>query len=160
MDLENKSIIFLDIDGVLNSKRKLIETYNNYKKPFSGYNYPFDEICMNYLKKIVELTDSKIVITSTWRRDSEGRKKIESVLEEYELKSYLLGYTPILNKKRGIEISTYLNSLEYSPKFIIFDDNSDMENLIEYLIKVNSNVGLNEDNVNEGVKRLLYVNKK
>ena len=61
------NIIFLDIDGVLNSHRKLIEVYKKTHKPHSGYNYPFDEICLNNLKDLFEKTNSKIVITSSWR---------------------------------------------------------------------------------------------
>lgn len=37
------NIIFLDIDGVLNSINKLVETYNRTHKPHSGYSYPFEE---------------------------------------------------------------------------------------------------------------------
>ncbi len=158
MNQKNPTIIFLDIDGVLNSKSHLIEIYNKYKRPFSGYDYPFDEVCINYLKRIIELTDSQIVITSSWRKDVEGRNKIESILKEYNLDGYLLGYTPVLNQKRGIEIETFLNSLDYNPNFIILDDDSDMGNLIEHLIKIDSNVGLNEDDLNKGVKKLLRAN--
>lgn len=69
------NLIFLDIDGVLNSHRKLKEVYNRTKKPHSLYNYPFDEICLSNLKLLVETTNSKIVITSSWRKDEEGIKK-------------------------------------------------------------------------------------
>ena len=62
------NIVFLDIDGVLNSKRKLIEVYNQTRKPHSGSSYPFDERCLENLKYLIEETNSKIVITSTWRK--------------------------------------------------------------------------------------------
>ena len=51
-----------------------------------------------------------------------------------------------------------MNSLDYNPNFIILDDDSDMGNLIEHLIKIDSNVGLNEDDLNKGVKKLLRAN--
>ena len=46
------NIIFLDVDGVLNSRIKLIELYKKTGKPHSGTNFPFDETCLENLKKI------------------------------------------------------------------------------------------------------------
>ena len=151
------NIIFLDIDGVLNSHRKLKEVYERTHKPHSGYNYPFDEICLSNLKVLVELTNSKLVITSSWRKDKKGINKIIETLKEYELDQYIIGYTPILNKPRGIEIQEYLNQLDYKPNFIILDDDTDMENLIDYLIKTNIKVGLTEENVEEAILKLTKI---
>ena len=151
------NIIFLDIDGVLNSHRKLKEVYERTHKPHSGYNYPFDEICLSNLKVLVELTNSKLVITSSWRKDKKGINKIIEALKEYELDQHIIGYTPILNKPRGIEIQEYLNQLDYKPNFIILDDDTDMENLIDYLIKTNIKVGLTEENVEEAILKLTKI---
>lgn len=148
------NIIFLDIDGVLNSHRKLIEVYNKTHKPHSGYNYPFDELCLENLKTLVEATNSKIVITSTWRKDKEGRDKLIQVLKEYQLDQHITGYTPVLNKSRGIEIQSYLSTLEHEPNFIILDDDTDMEELTEYLIKTNISVGLTKENTEEAIFKL------
>lgn len=148
------NIIFLDIDGVLNSHRKLKEVYDKTHKPHSGYNYPFDEVCLANLKTLVEATNSKIVITSTWRKDKEGRDKLIQTLKEYELDKHIIGYTPILNQPRGIEIKEYLSTLEHQPNFIILDDDTDMEELQEYLIKTNISVGLTKENTEEAIIKL------
>lgn len=148
------NIIFLDIDGVLNSHRKLKEVYDKTHKPHSGYNYPFDELCLENLKTLVEATNSKIVITSTWRKDKEGREKLIQALKEYELDQRIIGYTPILHQKRGIEIKSYLDTLETQPNFIILDDDTDMESLIDYLIKTNIQVGLTKENIEEAIIKL------
>ena len=78
------NLIFLDIDGVLNSINKLIEVYKETGKPHSGYAYPFDERCMENLQILVQETKSKLVITSTWRKDEEGR---ETLLSEFLIKT-------------------------------------------------------------------------
>ena len=148
------NIIFLDIDGVLNSHRKLKEVYDRTHRPHSGYNYPFDEICLNNLKRLVEITNSKLVITSTWRKDQEGKNKIIETLKEYELDHHIIGYTPILHTSRGKEIKEYLSTLEEQPNFIILDDDTDMEDLIDYLIKTNIQVGLTSDNTEEAIMKL------
>ena len=103
------NIIFLDVDGVLNSTNKLIEVYNKTKKQHSGYSYPFDEKCLENLKTLVNKTNSKIVISSTWRKNEKGRRILLNALKEYELDKEIIGYTPILeNEKRYIEIKKYL----------------------------------------------------
>lgn len=78
---------------------------------------------------------------------------------EYKLEQYLLGYTPILHQKRGIEIETFLKSLDYCPRFIILDDDSDMEDLMEYLIQVDSSIGLSQNDYNESIKRLFFIDR-
>lgn len=75
------NIIFLDVDHVLNSLNKLIEVYKKTGRPHSGYAYPFDEKCLRNLKLIVQETDAKIVITSTWRKDGLGRITLARVLK-------------------------------------------------------------------------------
>jgi hypothetical protein len=102
------NIIFLDIDGVLNSRRKLIEVYKKTQRPHSGFNYPFDEKCLINLQTLVKLTNSKIVITSTWRKKQEGRETLLKALKDYSLDQEVVGYTPVLNSTRGEEIKEYL----------------------------------------------------
>ena len=54
-------IIFLDIDGVLNSKA--YDSKRDWNKQTN-----IDETRLPLIKQIVEATDAKIVLTSTWRR--------------------------------------------------------------------------------------------
>jgi HAD domain in Swiss Army Knife RNA repair proteins len=53
-------VIFLDVDGVLNSKK----TPNPGKFP-----YIVDPILLSRLLELLRLTDAKIVLSSTWRLD-------------------------------------------------------------------------------------------
>jgi hypothetical protein len=55
--------IFLDIDGVLNT-RKSIEL-----PMLDDKNHRFDPACVEALNNIIEETDAKIVITSSWRNN-------------------------------------------------------------------------------------------
>ena len=148
------NIIFLDVDGVLNSRNKLIEIYNKTHKPHSGYSYPFDERCLENLKLLVQETNSKIVVSSTWRKDEEGRITLLKVLSEYELDNKIIGYTPVLDKERGIEIKQFLISLKETHNFVILDDDLDMGELNPFLIKTNGQVGLTYENVQEAIIKL------
>lgn len=154
------NIIFLDVDGVLNSINNLIKVYEKTHRQHSGYNYPFDEECLNNLCFLVEETNSKIVITSTWRRHEKGIKVLLDKLEEYNLADKVIGYTPILNKTRGKEIKKFLSTLDYKPNFIIIDDDTDMDDLISYLINTNPYFGLTSENVDNGIKMLNKTLKK
>lgn len=148
------NIIFLDVDGVLNSKNKLISVYNETGKPHSGYNYPFDEKCLENLRILVQLTNSKLVITSTWRMDDIGINTLLNILKVYNLDKEVIGYTPILGTKRELEIKEFLASLDNEPNFIILDDDSDFNELLPYLIKTNIQTGLAIDNVENAIKKL------
>ena len=44
------NIIFLDVDGVLNSLNHAKELYEKTKRPYSGFDFPFDSECLNNLK--------------------------------------------------------------------------------------------------------------
>lgn len=147
-------IIFLDVDYVLNSVKKLKEVYKQTGKSHSGFSYPFDETCMKNLKTLVTQTNSNLVITSIWRKSEEGKKVLLNELEKYGLDNYVMGYTPILDGKRGDEIESFLTNLKYKVKFVILDDNSDMGKFLPFLVKTDGNVGLTYENVIEAIEKL------
>jgi len=148
-------LIFLDIDGVLNSQNKRKELYEKTGKPHSGSSFPFDEKCLNNLKTIIDATDSYIVITSVWRKD---RKSIEVLFRElfvYGLDRRVIGYTPILNKSRGEEIKAFLDLMTVPYEYVIIDDDTDMEELKEHLVKTNNETGLTEEDSQKVIKKFL-----
>ena len=53
-------VIFLDVDGVLNSEKDLLEA--------KGKSELFDRPLI-LLKELVESTKAKIVVSSTWRKE-------------------------------------------------------------------------------------------
>lgn len=156
------NIIFLDVDGVLNSMTHLIKLYEKNKKPFFGFDTPFDPDCLKNLKELVIQTNSKIVVSSTWRKRQKGIEILLENLKKYELDKSVIGYTPIFNTNvtRGTEIKAYLSNLKENASklnFIILDDESDMDELLPHLIKTDANLGLTSENVKLGIKNL---NKK
>lgn len=60
-------IIFLDIDGVLNSNQYWASIQDK-KKIMPEMEFELDPQCLRNLKKITDETNSKIVVTSTWKR--------------------------------------------------------------------------------------------
>ena len=116
-------VIFLDIDGVLNS--------SEYRRHL-GMRY-FSEIIdrrkMPLLKEIVDVTDAKIVLSTTWRKYwNEGEKQVDpagqyihDILAEYGLTVY--SKTPVMeNTGRAGEIKAWLKKHPYADDFVILDD--------------------------------------
>lgn len=149
------NVIFLDVDGVLNSINHLKEEYYKNKRPYSGYDYPFDRRCLLNLLYLVNITDSYIVITSTWRKDKIGRNILLNELAKYDLDKRVIGYTDILYKRRGEEVKDFLLKNSNITNFIIIDDDSDFEGLEDYLIKTNYQNGLTNDDVGKAIKKLI-----
>jgi hypothetical protein len=111
-------IVFLDVDGVLNTERYLVEQCDrNQEGKMYAFEaqFNFDPRALDNLKKIVNTFDASIVISSTWRvTDKEfdlwkldggiygGNKKFRywneliRNLYEYGLDKRVIGVTPSL----------------------------------------------------------------
>ncbi|MCL2621834.1 MAG: HAD domain-containing protein [Firmicutes bacterium] len=155
------NLIFLDVDGVLNSHDYCNYYYRNYSfgtEPiFMGRE--FDQRAMHYLKTIVEATQSKLVISSNWRKSVKFMKYLVGELAKHNLFDDIIGVTPILaNQNRGQEITQYIESVPHpTEKFknvLILDDNNDMGNLEPLLLKTNARSGLTKENAMEAIRRL------
>lgn len=121
-------IIFLDVDGVLNSQIM----YENREDIISGKG-KISKKCLDILNHIIEKTNAKIVLSSTWRSDEDIKEYFYSI----GLKGEIIGKTPHMNFKgavRGIEILEWLkdnreiikcNYHEFN-SYVILDDDSDM----------------------------------
>ena len=60
-------ILFLDIDGVLNTERQHDRCVNLGADQVDNFGYAFDPVSVANLKRIVEHTDADIVISSSWK---------------------------------------------------------------------------------------------
>lgn len=146
-------IIFLDIDGVLNSRQGFMKRNKTGRK--------IDQIHqenLEVLKKIITFNlNIKVVISSTWRIDS-------NIDFNQLLGIPVIGKTPILQTWRGLEIKTWIekfydkhanpNRKEVIDNFIILDDDSDMLDLRERLYLVFNDTGLLEKDVDPIIKML------
>ena len=146
-------IIFLDIDGVVNTLQIDINPYPNGRKSVDSIFYydicsESDERVSNrqaimWLNKLCLETRAMIVITSTWRLHTpynvEQCLRNSGLLDEIKI----IGKTPRIGDGcRGDEISWWLGSKfgEDSNKvsFVILDDDSDMGELIDHLVQCNT----------------------
>lgn len=124
-------VVFLDIDGVLNS----VGTYKFFQKQYKeGDEIPDikDELClisMSNLNCILkQVPDCKIVISSTWRKTYPLEELIE-MFKKYGYEWPIIGVTPSLRRKlsemadRGDEIRSWLKDNPGVEQHVAIDDN-------------------------------------
>lgn len=167
MKNDKYKIIFLDFDGVITTLE-------------SGWY-----ICpkkMDLLGKIIEKTDAKIVVSSSWRRDTiedtlkfitggslHAKKhpfkfadRVIGVTERLQCFSLndktdeITGRKPVYGIPRGVEIDKWLMEHDKEVKsYVILDDDSDM--LLwhkDNFIKTHPFKGLSQEDVEQAIKIL------
>ena len=127
-------IIFLDIDGVLNSQ--LFYTSGRASERRIKIENDIDPVSVGFLNTLIKDTGAKVVVSSTWRL---GRtiQELQSILEHNGFVGEVIGKTDSLRGEhclRGNEILKWIKDNEaiigcsYSDytNYVIIDDDSDM----------------------------------
>lgn len=153
-------VIFLDVDGVLNSL--------SCKEKIEGYIFVEDEKIAR-LKEIIDHTGAKVVLSSTWRygwhamehvkepdendlRDIYMFEALRDKLLEHGIE--LLGYTKDFGR-RGDEISDWLKKWMGEPieTYVILDDMGavEMRTHCRYLVQTSISRGLEQKHIKRAI---------
>ena len=146
--------IFLDFDGVINTPKG-----------------KFAKKAVANLLHLVERSDAKIIISSTWRL--QGMEYILKLWQEHHMPGEVIGLTPSCNSvnfsnvdgveewqglhvSKGLEIAEWLRLNAKEPyRYIILDDEEDfLFSQREHLVKVEGSKGLSKTDVREAIKIL------
>lgn len=127
-------ILFLDIDGVLNS------TYYNDKLEIFKF-YEIKKI--NLVKKIVEETNCKIVLTSLRLNFQLYENEITDIFKNEGVLVYDTLQVPFTNKVEGI--NNWLNKHKFINQYVILDDTNYKQEFHNHFIKVSSYYGLTKN---------------
>ena len=152
-------VIFLDLDGVLNSDRT-IYALPMQKIPGAAYAESFlkskcDPIAVAILNRIIRDTGAKIVISSS-NRIILGFDGCQRVLSEMGVIGDVIGVTDRLLACRGAEIQKWLDENEVE-EYVIVDDSCDMlESQMKNFVRVTGQVGLSFSDAVE-IKKILGV---
>ena len=158
-------VIFLDIDGVLNTKWWYTQMDRN--TPKDKYGYAFDPKAVANLRRIVEETGAIIVISSSWK--CMGLSQMEEMWDVRNLPGKIVGITPnsvsdelLVNADidsielfhiRGEEIKEWLTRHgRHVSHYVIIDD---MDNMLpeqqSIFVQTNPEVGITEDDANKAI---------
>ncbi len=165
-----KKVIFLDIDGVLNTERQHDRCVEDGISPVDGFGFAFDPEAVANLKSIVENTGADIVISSSWklwgldamqrmwtRRDLPGEViDITPNTESDEmLLSIDLDYMDIPAIK-GREIKEWLTTDGYEvTHYAILDDLPDMLPEQEsHFVQTDPRIGITKEDANQVIEIL------
>lgn len=149
-------VIFLDVDGVLNSDDYLKKVK---KLNYTGIQREVDVEKIKLLKKAIEETGAKTVLISSWRY-TQNAQNLKELLANFDI---FVDVTPYIQNKRGLEIKQWLSEHQDIEDFVILDDeifSSYDEELINKLIKISNadgfgfGDGLVPSDVEEIIRRL------
>lgn len=119
-------------------------------------NTTYDFICneseIERLNKIFKETGCKLIVSSSWRFDSDLKELFKMV----GISNEIFGITGISQTRyRGFEIQNYLDAQKNVLSYCILDDDCDMlPTQLDNFIQTDFRVGLTEDNVNKAIKIL------
>ena len=150
-------VIFLDIDGILNEDTTPTRTKSRV--------IFIDQDKLLRLKRIVDATGAKIVLSSTWRYDRDDAQHNGDFLELQEafhkvgLDFYDFTPEDAIGIRRGMEIKAWLGLHPEVERYIILDDelfDFEERGLLPRLVKTEfGDGGLTQAHVQEAIDLLL-----
>jgi hypothetical protein len=155
-------IVFLDIDGVLNS-----EAWFSTRRAFDRANaagFPsshLDPAAIVRVNEISQATGAGVVLSTSWR----SMEHIGLILYKHGMRVPILGKTPHLGSKtnggvyrpvdRGHEIQAWMDEFVTPDAYVILDDDFDMLPLQrEFFIRTDPKTGLTDGDVERAIKIL------
>lgn len=139
-------VIFLDVDGVLNTSETYEKVYNKFKTT-GILDIEIDEFRLEYLKRIIDKTDAKIVLSASCRNlfikendkiipISTKGDKIYNLLNSYDIEIYDITPSSFNANDRELQINEWLSNNSGIDNFIIIDDEPNLfKELLDRLIK-------------------------
>ena len=134
-------VIFLDFDGVLNSNVFVLDSTQ--KAPFF-----LEDDKMLLLKNIIDETNAKVVLSTSWReiwnRDLTVSKQLKDYFDSFDIAVY--DVTKCVNYHRPSEIKEWLSRHDVS-YYVILDDITDpWDGLDDHVVTTNlDGLGLTEE---------------
>ena len=168
-------ILFLDIDGVLNTGRYSKYMIENNLNDFDENGAMFDPNAVENLRFIIDSTNADIIISSTWRYD--GLDKMKKLWKDRNMSGRIVGITPhlisasfeevdsknIWQKRpigsRGMEIDEWLrlntNEMLEPYTYVIVDDEDDfLLHQASHVVLIDPNFGLTKVIADEIINKL------
>lgn len=150
----NNKVIFLDVDGVLNSAKFDRWLQERHMKYYYGYEL-LDQNALLNLQDIVFVTGADIVLSSSWRLNNECCGQLRQQLLPYGLK-FIDKTVSLSREDRGEEIKEWLSRHPEVSHFVILDDDDDFkdEELKKHFVQTTFYRGLLKEHVDKAIEIL------
>ncbi len=156
-------VIFLDIDGVLNSVQYAIA-----RGPIDerlGFSYrtelEIDKEALFHLERAIFETSAYVVISSSWRILYQPQQigvmfAARGTFNAEMWDEIIIGCTPrVPSGHRGTEVQAWLDKHPGVDKYVIVDDDSDFHNYQKpRFIHTDNDIGLTDDHVDDIIQLL------
>ena len=139
-----KPVVFLDFDGVVETiyweqAEDGTWSWNVHK---SGRNELNNKQAIGWLNELYSKVPYDIVVSSTWRIGMTLKELQELITNSgFNKNIKVIDKTPVLYRQRGEEIQQWLDDDNFTGKYIIIDDDSDMCHLLPVLVRCNCQLG-------------------
>lgn len=149
------NVIFLDVDGVLN-------THYTRTRTSDGWCFVDDHLVAQ-LRKLVDLSGARIVLSSTWREGWNQENESLNDISFTELRNKLNEFnieifdrTGDMRQHRWQSIQEYLERPREEPieHYVIIDDWDDMGQYMNHLVLTDAGVGLADEDIQEALRVL------
>lgn len=151
-------VLFLDIDGVLNSQAWMRAWYAEHGVccGSGGDHEMLDPVAVTRFNRICAVPDVKVVLSSAWRILNSTNHMTRLLWQRGLDRKYRIhDKTPSGGGHRGTQIDQWLKMVgPLVTSFVILDDSSDMEPHMDRLVRTDCMVGLQDADV-EAVIRML-----
>lgn len=163
-------ILFLDMDGVLNSHAFMLERAEARKwEPEPGPLPPgfnmkapehwvrmVDKKAVERLNRILDETDAKVVISSSWRHaHPHPTGRMQKILDLCGFKGEVIDETPVMSGPRSFEISSWLAAHPIASRFVILDDGASAgDGLTKWFVHTDLAHGLQDADVKKAINIL------
>lgn len=153
------NIIFLDIDGVLNSQEYVLKVQELFDIP----EHQIDPLAVIRLNRLTDLSNASIVITSTWRMAFIGHLDLfQKFLIERGITGKVIGMTEVTHGDRADEIWDWIDEHKsIIDNYVILDDDrleskrdSSDPVLDMHFVRTSWSVGLQDKHVDVALKIL------
>lgn len=139
-------VLFLDIDGVLNSRKYILQMDELWDDPKNQ----MDPLAIARLNTITSKTGASIVVSSTWRLAFKHYPdKLADCMASYGIAAPVIGMTDDLVRDglaRKDEIRSWLNNHPEVEAFVILDDET-LDTFSDHHIKTRFDDGLQDVDV-------------
>lgn len=152
-----KKVIFLDVDGVLNSDETGFGGFFGIEKVLVKDDVKWGDVLVDRIRTIVKETGANIVISSTWRRHFDI-PKFGEMFGLYDWPDVpIIDMTPKLHQGRGVEVNAWLQKNPVDRYVIIDDVDQFLPDQKEFFIQTSIMTGITQEDTIQAIKIL---NKK